>query len=297
MDRILRFLTKSGSLAATVMDSTYMVATAQQIHQCSPVATAALGRLMTGAAMLGSQKAQGTTVQVKVAGDGPLGTLLAIADSRGNCRASIQHPKTTLPLRGDGKLDVGAAVGHHGLLGVMYEYGQRSPYASQVALVSGEIAEDFTSYFAVSEQTPTVCALGVLVGTQDAAQVLSGGLLVQALPGALDEEISVLEQNAKAMPPVTKLLSNGEQPEDIVARVFHGIPFETVWEKQPHYVCTCNRARVARAFATLQPAELRHLADEHSGYAEAVCQYCGRHYRFSAQELEAMAQRAKAPSV
>lgn len=293
MDRITRYITKSGGIMACAIDSTYMVATAQEIHKTSSVATAALGRLMTAASMMGAMlKKVDATVTLKVNGGGPLGSVVAIADGRGNCKGSIEHPDVILPLKSNGKLDVGSAVGKDGLLGVLRDFGEGQPYVGQVELQSGEIAEDITHYYAVSEQIPTVCALGVLVAKDGSEGILAGGLLVQVLPGASAEEIDVLEKNVSVLPPVTKMLAQGMTIDEICRRVLSGFEVEELEQSEVHYVCNCSRERVERAFSTLKEEDLLSLPDE-TGWAEAKCQYCGKIYRFSREDLKTIAQRSK----
>lgn len=289
MDRIVRCITSNGAIMAAAIDSTYMVATAQQIHNTSAVATAAIGRLLTGASVMGSMLKQAdASVSIKVNGGGPIGTLVAVAESSGNTRAYVEHPEITLPLKPNGKLDVGGAVGKDGLLAVMRDRGDGNPYSGHVELLSGEIAEDLTNYYAVSEQIPTVCALGVLVDKNDVKHVLAGGLLLQALPGALEEDIARLEKNAKELPPITSLLAQGMKIEDICRQALEGFEMEILDEFPVAYACPCSKERVVRAIGSLPADEIRTLADE-TGYAEATCHYCNKTYKLSREELETLA--------
>lgn len=294
MDRMIRCITSDGGIMAAAVDSTYMVAAAQQIHGTSPVATAALGRLLSGASLMGSMlKIAGATITLKINGGGPLGTVTAIADANGNCRGFVEHPEITLPLRADGKLDVGGAVGHHGLLGVIRDFGEGQPYTGQVELQSGEIAEDLTYYYATSEQIPTICALGVLVDKADVRHLLAGGMLIQVLPGASEEAVNLLEKNASSLPPVTTMLAQGMTIEDMCKRALKGFSMEILDEFEVHYACNCSRERVQRAFLTLPKDELLSLPDASTGLAEARCQYCGRTYTFTKEELEELAKKVE----
>ena len=289
MDRIIRCITSDGGIMAAAADSTDIVYTAQTIHHTSAVATAALGRLLTASSLMGTMlKKQGATVTLKINGGGPLGSVVAIADSGGNCRGYAEHPEVELPLNLKGKLDVGGAVGTDGRLSVMRDLGEGEPYIGHVAIVSGEIGDDITSYYAISEQIPTVCALGVLVDKADHKALLSGGLLIQALPGADDSAVARLEKNIAVLEPVTTMLAKGMSIEDMCALALSGLKMEILDEFQIGYACTCSRERVMRALSSLRPEELRSLADE-SGRAEAKCQYCARTYSFTRQELEALA--------
>lgn len=289
MDKIIRCITTDGAVMAAAIDSTYLVATAQQLHHTSAVATAALGRLLTASSVMGAMlKKKDASVTLKVNGGGPLGTLTAIADSTGNCRACIEHPQVELPRKPNGKLDVGAAVGSDGLLGVIRDFGEGVPYSGQVALQSGEIAEDITHYYAVSEQIPTVCALGVLVDKTDIRHILAGGMLIQVLPGALDSDIAKLEANVARLEPVTSMLARGMTIEEMCRTALQGFEMEILDEFPVSYVCHCSRERVERALATLKPADIVSLAGE-KGYAEIKCEYCNHSYRLTAADLEKIA--------
>ena len=212
MNKIMRCITTDGSIMAAAIDSSDIVHIAQSIHKTSPVATAALGRLLTASSIMGTMlKQKNATVTLKVNGGGPLGTLVAISDSKGNCRGNVTNPEVNLPLKDNGKLDVGGAVGKDGLLLVIRDYGEGEPYMGQIELVSGEIAEDITNYFATSEQIPTVCALGVLLDKDDHKVLLAGGLLIQALPGADDAALEKLEKNVMELPSVTTMLAQWSQ--------------------------------------------------------------------------------------
>lgn len=289
MDRMIRCITSNGAIMAAAVDSTYLVATAHQVHNTSPVATAALGRLLTGASIMGSMlKKENATLTLKINGGGPLGSVVAIADSHGNCRGYVEHPEVDLPLKPNGKLDVGRAVGNNGLLGVLRDFGEGQPYMGQVEIISGEIAEDITHYYATSEQIPTVCALGVLVGKEDKELILAGGLLIQVLPGASEADIDQLEKNISTLEPVTTMLAKGMTIEEMCKTALQGFELEILDEFQMSYVCTCSKERVRNALITLRPEDLRTLADE-TGKMEAKCQYCNRAYQFTAEELETLA--------
>lgn len=294
MDRIIRMITADGSLMASAIDSSDLVYTAQQLHGLSKTACAALGRLLTGASLMGAMlKEAGASLTVKVEGGGPLGSLLALADSRGNVRGYVDHPAAELPLRPDGKLDVGGAVGKEGRLAVIRDFGTGEPYAGQVELVSGEIAEDLTNYFAVSQQIPTVCALGVLVGKEDGLAMLAGGMLIQALPGADEAALSRLEANITQLESVTTMLAQNRSPEDMCRAALSGFQVEVLDTFPVHYVCNCSKERFAQALLTLQPQELREMPLDQEGRMETVCQYCSRKYYFSREELRALADRAE----
>ena len=242
---------------ASAIDSSDTVYTAQRLHGLSATASAALGRLLTAASVMGAmQKQEHATLTLRINGGGPIGTVTAISDSHGNVRGCVDNPNVDVPLKPNGKLDVSAAVGTDGRLGVIRSYGTGEPYMGQVELVSGEIAEDITNYYAVSEQIPTVCALGVLVDPNTNGVLLAGGLLIQVLPGALPQDSEKLEE----------------------------IPV--------HYACTCSREKYYNALATLEPDEIDTLPAV-DGKVEAVCPYCCRKYYFTKEELHELAESVR----
>lgn len=294
MDRIIRTITSDGSLMASAVDSSQIVYTAQKLHGLSKTACAALGRLLTGASLMGAMlKIDGASLTLKVNGGGSIGNLVAISDCRGNVRGYADNPRAELPPRPDGKLDVGGLVGSNGRLAVMRDMGTGEPYIGQVGLLSGEIAEDITRYYAQSEQIPTVCALGVLVDRETGEAMLSGGLLLQALPGADDSAIARLEENVKGLESVTTMLAKGISLEDMCRAALNGFKMEILDEFQVHYVCNCSKQRFSNALLTLGEKEILSFPLNEEGNAEAVCQYCGRKYYFSREELEELARRAK----
>lgn len=292
MDKIIRCITSDGGIMAAAVDSTYLVATAQQIHRTSAVATAALGRLLTASSIMGTMlKQENAAITLKLNGGGPLGSVIAVADSKGNCRGYVDHPEIELPLKPNGKLDVGTAVGTDGLLGVIRDYGEGAPYSGQVEIQTGEIAEDITHYYAASEQIPTVCALGVLVDKTDIRRILAGGLLIQALPGAGEADLAQLEKNAGELDSITSMLAGGMGIEQICRTALKGFDVEVLDEFPVAYACNCSQERVERAISTLKPDEILSLADK-TGYAEAKCQYCNRTYRLSREDLKRVAEAA-----
>ncbi|MCI9115146.1 MAG: Hsp33 family molecular chaperone HslO [Acutalibacter sp.] len=293
MDRIIRTITSDGSLMASAIDSTELVYTAQQLHGLSKTACAALGRLLTGASLMGAMlKKDNATLTLKVNGGGPLGALAALSDSRGNVRGYVDNPQVELPIRQDGKIDVGGGVGHEGRLAVIRDLGEGDPYIGQTALVSGEIAEDITQYYAISEQVPTVCALGVLVDREKGGALLSGGLLIQVLPGAEEAAVKQLEANIAKLDSVTTMLAKGLSLEEMCQKALDGFAMEVLDEFQIHYVCNCSKERFAKGLLTLGPQEIRTLPLDSQGRVETVCQYCSRKYYFTKEELESLAEQA-----
>ena len=294
MDRIIRTITSDGSLMAAAIDSTQLVYTAQRLHKLTKTSCAALGRLLTGASLMGAMlKEANASLTVKVAGDGPLGSLLATSDSRGYVRGYLDHPEVELPLKPNGKLDVGGAVGRNGRLAVIRDFGTGEPYSGQVELVSGEIAEDLTSYYAQSEQTPTVCALGVLVDKQDAEVLLAGGMLIQALPGADDVALVKLEKNVSEMDSVTTMLAKGLSLEDMCNLALKGFQVEKLDEFKVGYACNCSKERFARVLLTLPMEDLETLPVNEEGLVETVCHYCNRKYMFSEEEIQVLVEKSR----
>ena len=286
-DQLVRAISKDGLIKVSAVSTRDLTERARQIHKTLPVATAALGRLLAGASMMGNalkEEAASLTLQIK--GGGPLGTLLAVSDHLGNVRGTVENPGVDIPLREDGKLDVGTAVGNQGTLTVVRDLRMKEPYVGSVGLLWGEIAEDIALYFVESEQVPTACGLGVLVD-RDQSVLAAGGYLVQLLPGAEDETAAQLEASLRAAGPVTELLRQDPDPEALLRRALPGLELE-ILEKSPiAYRCDCSRERMERALVSLGREELRAMIDEQGG-AELTCRFCDNIQRFSKEELEAL---------
>ena len=281
---LLRGISENGGVVFYGVDSTDIVREMERLHKTSAVTTAALGRLLTAAAMMGAMLKGGRdTVTLQVNGGGPAGRLLAVADGSGHVKGYVQHPVVELPPRADGHLDVGGAVGKDGTLDVIRDLGLREPYIGQVPLVSGEIAEDVTRYFAISEQTPTVCALGVLVNADLSVQC-AGGFIVQLLPGATEEEITQLEKNIAAMPAVTALLAQGKSVRDMLDMALDGFAPDVLDTSAAVYRCDCSEERVHRMLRSLGRKEVERLRDE-DPCAEVDCQFCDKVYHVDLNEL------------
>lgn len=292
MNKAIRCLTRDATVMAMVIDSTDLVARAEQIHETSAVVTAALGRLLTAASMMGIMlKGREDTLTLKLSGGGPAGTVMAVSDSKGNVRGYAANPVVEIPLKPNGKLDVSGAVGAEGMLYVMRDTGGTEPYIGCTPLVSGEIAEDITNYYATSEQVPTVCALGVLVNP-DLTVRAAGGLLLQLLPFCPDEVIDQVEKNVASLDPMTVMLDGGLTPEEICAKALAGFEFDILDEYEPEYRCNCSKERIARAFAAMKPEELRSLPNE-TGRVEVTCQFCDKKYHFTREDLEIIAAGAE----
>ena len=291
MDRRIRAIAADAAIQITVVQTTGMVERARNIHKTLPLATAALGRTLTITSIMGSQlKVDDGSVTVQVRGDGPLGTIVCVADSQGYARGYLQNPAVDLPLRPDGKLNVGAGVGR-GQLVVVKDIGLKEPVSGMVGLVNGEIAEDVTRYFAESEQIQSACALGVLVDTDQSVKQ-AGGYLVQLMPGARDSDIDRLEQNIQKAGAMTAMLDRGMTLEQIAEAILDGFTVHFLDEAEIGYRCNCSEAKVTRALISLGEGELLQMADEGKP-AEITCQFCDRVYTFTPESLRALAQSAK----
>lgn len=287
MGKLIRAISGNGMAVCYALDSTDMVGELERIHQSSAVVTAAAGRLLTAASIMGSMlKGEDQSLTLRVSGGGPAGSVIAVADGSGNAKAYAMNPVVEIPLNPRGKLDVSGAVGREGNLYVIRDLGVGEPYVGLVPLVSGEIAEDITSYFAVSEQVPTVCALGVLVNP-DLTVKAAGGYILQLLPGAGEEEIAQVEKNTMALPPVTRMLCGGMTIEEIAQKTLEGMEPRVLDTRTVEYRCGCTRQRMAAALGSLDAKELRAMAEE-DGQAELCCHFCRNRFVFSREELFAM---------
>ena len=284
-DEIVRAMTADGYVKAVAVTGRDLVERARTIHTLLPMATAALGRALLGASMMGDMlKEQNGSLTLQIKGGGPLGTILAVSDCGGNVRGYVQNPHVELMEKYQGKLDVGAAVGTDGTLTVIKDIGLKEPYVGSIALMSGEIADDLALYFVESEQIPTACALGVLVGL-DQSVTAAGGYLIQLLPGAGDDIITRIEQGVHALGSVSHALADGLDGEGLLRAVLDGFELE-ILEKHPvEYRCYCSRDRVTRALISMGRKDLSELIRE-QGKAELTCQFCDKIYRYSKEELE-----------
>ena len=290
-DTLLRAIARDAGIQISAAVTTGLVERARQIHNTTPVATAALGRTLTATAIMGSQlKVDDGSVTVQVKGNGPLGTIVCVGDADGYVRGYLQNPSADLPLRPDGKLAVGAGVGR-GYLMVIKDIGLKDPITGTVALVNGEIAEDLTRYFAESEQIPSACALGVLVDT-DCTVKCAGGWLVQLMPGVKDADIDRLETNLAKLEPMTTMLDKGMSLEKIVQAVLDGFAVDFLQTDEIGYRCACSREKVERALISMGKTELGKMADEQEK-SEVTCQFCDKIYTFSREELRELLEHAE----
>ena len=289
MDQIIRATAADGFVKMAVITARDSVERARQIHGLSPTACAALGRTLCAASLLGqAMKEEDAGLTIRINGGGPIGSVVAVSDSAGNVRGYVDAPRCELPLRADGKLDVGGAVGRDGMLTVSRDLGLREPYIGSVALVSGEIAEDVTAYLLESEQVPSACALGVLVDTDRTIRA-AGGFLVQLMPGADASLIDRLEENIFLMDQLTTVLDeDGERA--LFEQVLRGFDWHEVGSYPVAYRCPCTRERVERALTVIEPEELGEIAAEGKDVSVS-CQFCDRVYVFTPRELLALRAR------
>ena len=286
MDEIVRAVTKDGFIKISAISGNRIVERARQLHQLSPVASAALGRTLCATSILGDLlKEEDATVTVRINGGGPIGSVIAVSDSSGNVRGYAQNPHVDLPLKDNGKLDVGGAVGTMGTLTVSRDLGLKEPYIGSTALVSGEIAEDFTYYFVESEQVGAACGLGVLVDT-DLSIRCAGGFIVALLPGAPTSLIEKIEDNIAQIGPVTEVLKDGSA-DNLVGLVLSGLEPEILSRRQVEYRCYCSRDRILRALESIGKKALDELAESDEN-AEVNCQFCNKNYIFTPDEIQAI---------
>lgn len=283
-DYIIDAISNDGFVGMTAITARDTVQRAHEIHGTTPLASAALGRVLCAAAMIGSDiKAENGSVTLQINGGGPAGTILAVSDSSGNPRGYLLNPGVDLPKKQNGKLDVGGAVGMDGFLTVVKDLDMASPYTGKVALVSGEIAEDVTSYLYISEQTPASCALGVLVDV-DLSIKKAGGYIIRLLPGASDEIAGKVEQLITGIEAVTTLYDWGMTPEDVVRHALPDFGMKIVNKKAIEYKCSCGRGRVERALISIGREELADMARQNEN-TEITCQFCDRTYIFDREQI------------
>ena len=289
-DYIVRASAADGQIRVFAATTRELVEKARTIHNTSPVATAALGRLLTGAAMMGSMmKGRGDVLTIQIMGDGPIGNMTVTADSMARVKGIVQNPGVMLPASKEGKLDVGGAVGM-GMFRVIKDLGLKEPYVGEIELISGEIAEDFTYYFAASEQVPSSVALGVLMN-RDNTVAQAGGFIIQLMPNATEEVISHLEQKLTEVTAVSGLLEEGMTPEEILEYIFAGFDLKLLDKIPTCYYCNCSKERVEKALISVGRSELEAMiADDQP--ITTNCQFCDSHYTFTVDELKVLAENA-----
>ncbi|MDY5333611.1 MAG: Hsp33 family molecular chaperone HslO [Vescimonas sp.] len=284
-DRIVRAISTDGMVQAAAICSRDLTERARQIHKTLPVATAALGRTLAAASMMGNAlKSDGASLTLQFKGGGPLGTVLAVSDNEGNVRGYVTNPHVDIPLRKDGKLDVGTAVGHEGTLTVIKDLHMKEPYVGTIDLLGGEIAEDVAGYFVESEQIPTACALGVLVD-RDQSVKAAGGYLIQLLPGAAEDTIAKVEGGIMAAGAVSAILEKNDDPEAMLRTVMSDFDLKILETCPVEYRCYCSRERVERALISLGRTELEQMLSEQGG-CQLTCQFCDAVYEFTAEDIQ-----------
>ena len=289
---IKRAISRDGGIRVIFCDSTAIVRASCAIHHTSKTMTAVLGRALTATSLMACLlKDRDNTLTLQLRGDGPAGSVICVGDYKGNVRGYAENPDCELPPNAAGKLDVGGAVGH-GTMYVIKDMGMSDPYVGVSPLVSGEIAEDVTEYFASSEQTPTVCALGVRVD-RDNMCFAAGGYLVQLMPGCDEADIDRLETNVKMAGPVSKQIADGMDGDEIIAAIFDGIEYDMFDEFDIGYVCPCERDKYLRALVSLNEKDMRELLDAGEP-VETKCRFCGKSYVFTTDELREAREKAKA---
>ena len=275
------------AFAATTKD---LVEEAKNDHNTSPVATAALGRMLTAAAMMGSMmKGEKDLLTLKIEGDGPLGGVISTANNHGEVKGYPFNPTVLIPANAKGKLDVAEAIGV-GLMSVIMDTGMKEPYVGQVALLSGEIAEDLTYYYATSEQTPSSVGLGVLLNKDNTIKA-SGGFIIQLMPGCPDEIIDKLEEKINGLSPVTTMLSEGMSPNDILKHILGDMELEFTESLDLSFKCNCNKDRIEKALISVGEKELKEMIDDGKPI-EVKCHFCNKAYEFKVNELEDMLRKA-----
>ena len=292
MSKVVRLISTEGDLCVMATDSTDIVREAHEIHATTNVCSAALGRLLTAASLMGSSlKGADNSITLRINADGPSGSVIAVSDYEGNVRGYIANPKVSLPLNNLGKLDVSGAVGKNGTLTVMKDLGLKEPYIGQTPLVSGEIAEDVTSYFAVSEQIPSVCALGVLCAPDTEDIITAGGFLIQLLPTATEDTIERVEEGLKGLPSVTSMLVQGLSPEQIARKALSKFEIEVLDEAETAYKCNCSKSRVEKALISLGEEELNNMSEDEN--TEVCCHFCSKKYNFSSEDIKEIIRKSK----
>lgn len=285
MGILKRAIAKDASVVSCALDATDIVAEIERIHQTSAVITAGLGRLAIAASMMGyGLKGVDDSVTLQVKGGGPAGTLVAVANGKGNVKCYAENTVVEIPLNSAGKLDVGGAVGTDGTLSVIKDLGLKEPYVGVIPLVSGEIAEDVVQYYATSEQTPTVCGLGVLVNP-DLTVNVAGGYLLQVLPFASDECIDILENNIKNLSSVTEMMKNGITAEEIALKLLDGLEPNILDESEVFYQCDCSRERTEAILYSVGKDEIQNMIDEKKDI-EMCCHFCDKKYNFTVEDLK-----------
>ncbi|MFA5522923.1 MAG: Hsp33 family molecular chaperone HslO [Tissierellales bacterium] len=290
-DNVIRAIDKEGNIRVFVANTTALVNDARNIHDMTPTASAALGRTLTAAIIMGAMlKNEKETVSIQLKGGGPIGTVLAVANSKGQVKGYVGDPTVELPLKSNGKLDVSGAVGQNGKVTVIRDYGLKEPYIGQSDIVTGEIAEDMANYYAYSEQQPSAVALGVLVD-KDTSIKAAGGYMIQVLPDASEEAIDRLEGNIANTEPISSLIEKGLTPEDILYHVCRGFDMAIKDKISVELTCDCSVERIQKALIAIGRIELEDII-ENDGEAELICHFCNKKYHFDREELRSLIDKS-----
>lgn len=290
MGKIVRYITKDGSAFIIAADSTDAVYEMERIHKPSAAVTAGMGRLMTAASLMGVMlKDKDDSVTLRFNGNGPAGCVIAVSDWQGNCRISVENPIVELPLNSKGKLDVSGALGNSGYLYVVKDIGLKEPFIGTTQIVSGEVAEDITNYFAVSEQTPSVCSLGVLINP-DLTVNCAGGFLIQLLPGCPENIIDVLEKNISVLPPVTQMLSGKMTVDEMAVKAMGGLDLDKLDETEFTYKCNCSRQKAQDAMLAAGKKELEDMIKDGKP-AVVECHFCDKRYEFGLEDIKSLIKK------
>lgn len=290
MGKIVRYITKDGSAFIIAADSTDAVYKMERIHKPSAAVTAGMGRLMTAASLMGVMlKDKDDSVTLRFNGNGPAGCVIAVSDWQGNCRISVENPIVELPLNSKGKLDVSGALGNSGYLYVVKDIGLKEPFIGTTQIVSGEVAEDITNYFAVSEQTPSVCSLGVLINP-DLTVNCAGGFLIQLLPGCPENIIDVLEKNISVLPPVTQMLSGKMTVDEMAVKAMGGLELDKLDETEFTYKCNCSRQKAQAAMLAAGKNELEDMLKDGKP-AVVECHFCDKRYEFDLDDIKSLIKK------
>ena len=286
-DYVIRAIDEKGTIRVFVASTTNLVEEARKTHNTMPTGTAALGRTLTAASIMGTMmKNEKESISIQFRGDGPIKNIAVVSNSKGEVKGYVGDPTVDLPLKSNGKLDVGGAVGRNGRVIVIKDFGLKDPYIGQSSIVSGEIAEDLTYYFANSEQQPSAVNLGVLVD-RDLSVKAAGGYIVQLLPGTLDEDIDKLEECIKNSEPISTLIDKGLTPEEILENVFGKFNMNILDRKEVSFKCNCSRDKIETTLRSLGEKEIKSMIEE-DGKAEVICHFCNEKYNFSKEDLKSL---------
>lgn len=291
-DYLIKALAFNGQVRAYAANTTETVAEAQRRHQTWPTASAAIGRTMTAGVIMGSMLKGEDKLTIKVEGGGPIGAIIVDSNAKGEVRGYVTNPQTNFELNQYGKLDVARAVGTEGFLSVVKDIGMRDHFTGQVPLVSGELGEDFTYYFASSEQVPSSVGVGVLVNP-DNTILAAGGFIIQLMPGTENEVIDFIERRLQGIPPISKLIEEGLSPEEILNRLLGEENVKVLDKQTVQFNCHCSKERVENAFISLGKDELKAMIEE-DGKAEATCHFCSEQFNFSKEDLENLLEQTEA---